>query len=265
MKRILLSLVCLLLCSTAQAADITTDLRGHWKFLEGTGTTVADASGNSWTLTLTNGPTWTTGPNGKGAVAFDGTDDYATSNVGTDLRDGTSNDLTLSAWFYLNASGRNDLFNWKSSDSIDDISIATVSSSGTKLELYVAVNGSGGVVATSPTSLSTSTWYHVCVTKVGNTWTIYLNGVSNASGSQAALLTDMGTNALWIGSNHTAFSPLSGFDLDGRMADVRAYRRGLSADDAMGVYNYGRAAVSKGRVSNAGLGGGLSRTSIANQ
>src|SRR5437868_14732981 len=53
------------------APNVNTELRCN----EGTGTTVADASGNNHIGTLTNGPTWGAGKYGQG-INLDGTNDY---------------------------------------------------------------------------------------------------------------------------------------------------------------------------------------------
>ena len=60
----------------AQTSSSSTGPVGYWKFDEGSGTLVSDASGNSNTGTLVNGPTWSTGVKGT-ALSFDGVDDYA--------------------------------------------------------------------------------------------------------------------------------------------------------------------------------------------
>lgn len=74
----LLSALCSLLCSTAQAQTVynplpsTSGLIAHWKLDETSGTSAADSSGNSNTGTLTNSPIWTNGII-AGALNFNGT------------------------------------------------------------------------------------------------------------------------------------------------------------------------------------------------
>ena len=53
------------------APNVNTELRCN----EGTGTTIADASGNGHTVTLTNGPSWIAGKDGQG-INLDGVNDY---------------------------------------------------------------------------------------------------------------------------------------------------------------------------------------------
>src|SRR3990167_9554249 len=73
----------------AQAAAPTNGLVGYWAFDEGSGTTAGDSSGNGNNGTLVNGPTWTTGKVGSGALDFDGTNDYVA---------GSSNSFAVSIW-----------------------------------------------------------------------------------------------------------------------------------------------------------------------
>src|SRR3989344_4909333 len=64
----------------ARSAAPTTGLVGYWNFDEAssgsTPITAADFSGNNNTGALTNGPTWTTGKVGIGAIQLDGVNDY---------------------------------------------------------------------------------------------------------------------------------------------------------------------------------------------
>jgi hypothetical protein len=58
------------------AAEPTAGLVGHWKFDEGTGTTVMDASGFANHGSLVSNPTWTAGQVGSGALTFNGSSSY---------------------------------------------------------------------------------------------------------------------------------------------------------------------------------------------
>src|SRR3989344_7726346 len=81
-----------LLSSLSVRADITTGLVGYWNFDEAssgsTPTTAADSSGNNNNGTLTNGPTWTIGKVGIGALSFDGVNDYVSTTMTTNLDSG---------------------------------------------------------------------------------------------------------------------------------------------------------------------------------
>jgi hypothetical protein len=68
-----------------------------WKLDEATGTSADDASVNTNTGTLTNGPTWTTA-RGVSAVHFDGVDDSINIAASATLSFGTTNASTIRAW-----------------------------------------------------------------------------------------------------------------------------------------------------------------------
>src|SRR3989344_3567658 len=72
----------------------TSGLIAHWKFDEGSGTTVSDSSGNGNTGTLTNGPTFTTGKIGQG-LSFDGINDAVQISDSNSL---DVSQITVSAW-----------------------------------------------------------------------------------------------------------------------------------------------------------------------
>src|SRR5689334_12754513 len=53
----------------------TQGLVAYWNFDEGAGATVADSSGNGYTLSLVNGPAWITGKL-NGGLSFNGLNQY---------------------------------------------------------------------------------------------------------------------------------------------------------------------------------------------
>ena len=64
--------------SGSTGLTVTTTLSGlvgYWTFDDGSGTTAADSSGNGYTATLVNGPTWITGKIG-GAISANGVNQY---------------------------------------------------------------------------------------------------------------------------------------------------------------------------------------------
>jgi hypothetical protein len=180
-------------------------------------------------FTLIGGTAWSgDAPSGMqgGSLSFDGTDDYAESTtLGQYLKEIGDGPYLIQGWIKLNATGRNDFFAWKNSGGSNDISFYTNAS--TMLEHHAVVGGVGGTVAIGGTALSTGVWYHVAArrTVVSGTVTnlVFLNGVDVTSipASTAADFSGMDTNRVWLGSNHTAFSPLAGFNLDGKIADFR--------------------------------------------
>ena len=222
---------------------LTDNLVALWEFREASGTAVADLSALGKTLTLTNGPTRVTGPTVPmevlPAVDFDGTNDYGTSNAGAKLRDGSTNDLSFAAWLNIDTAGRNDFICWKNTVSVDN-EITFYTNASSKLEVFFEINTAGGIVATGNTALSTATWYHVAATKLVGAWTIYLNGVSDGTGTQDRTLATHDSDVLWVGSNHNvAFSPTASQNLDGKLAQVGIWNRALTAAEVRILSNTG--------------------------
>src|SRR5262249_12188825 len=162
----------------ANAASSTgggSGLVAYWKFDEGSGTTVSDASGNGNSGTLVNGPVWTAGRVGN-ALFFDGIDDNITVP--------DSNSLDLSGSFTLSA--------W-----VNPVSTFTdfrsIVAKNYKYYLYASSTGFCGdgspmggfyegkdIAACQPSPLPTNTWTHLSVTYNGSTITLYLNGTAVA-------------------------------------------------------------------------------------
>ena len=81
-------------------ADLIDGLVAFWPMEETAGNIAGDATGNGHDGTLENGPTWTQADvkMGKGALAFDGSDDRIVVES-FDVADGTG--ITLAAWIKL--------------------------------------------------------------------------------------------------------------------------------------------------------------------
>ena len=83
------------------AQDLSLGLVAEWDFDEGSGTQIADTSGNGNSGTLVNAPQWDSGCNA--ALQFDGVDDHVVI-ANTPSLDITGTEITLAAWVHpLNA------------------------------------------------------------------------------------------------------------------------------------------------------------------
>jgi sugar lactone lactonase YvrE len=89
-------------------------------------------------------------------------------------------------------------------------------------------------------ALQTGQWYHIAVTNVGNSVTLYLNGAAVASGS-LTIATPASTN-FYIGRIPGTLGDTR--QLNGEVDEVSVYNRALSASEIWGIYKAG----SSGKV-----------------
>jgi streptogramin lyase len=96
-------------------------------------------------------------------------------------------------------------------------------------------------------SLQTGVWYHVAVTNVGNTATLYLDGVAVASGT-LPINTGVGTD-IYMGSIPGTVGQIR--RLDGLTDELTVYNRALSATEIQGIYLNGSAGKFQTGVGSA--------------
>src|SRR5689334_14079767 len=98
-------LLCIFIgCILPVGAQTTLGLVAAYNFNEGTGTTVADLSGNNLTGTVV-GATWVSGRFGN-ALSFDGSTSYV--DLGNPVALQFSGSMTIEAWVYATANPSND-------------------------------------------------------------------------------------------------------------------------------------------------------------
>ncbi|HSH01070.1 MAG TPA: LamG domain-containing protein [Anaerolineae bacterium] len=214
------------LTSTKQSApqnNIATseDLLIYWPADEGTGSTLFDASGNGYDLTLTGSQTYTTN---TPSVSFDNGYAIDYTNGGTNVS--TGNDIgdmqqfTIALWIYPDTtiSGNDRLLSISGK--------AVLRSQNGNLNLYVVSNDTN-YHATTTNLLSPGSYYHVAGTYDGSNLRVYINGVELGSTSFSGAL-DTATSVALNSSIET---------FDGVMDDVRIYNRALSANEINDLAN----------------------------
>ncbi|MDR4497616.1 MAG: fibronectin type III domain-containing protein [Candidatus Scalindua sp.] len=196
---------------------VESSLIGYWKFNEGSGTTVEDSSGNGNEGTIIGNATWTTGKNG-GGLDFDGSDDYV--DVGDiDLTDA----FTIAAWIKKSGMGKNMI----------------VGKSYHTYQFFVSPAGGLAYQRNSGTpldfnaKLEIETWYHVAVTfDTTNGMVMYLDG--------SKVVTDSDTSTTNESDFVTKIGASDGTAQDffnGTIDDVLLYKRALSAEEILDLYN----------------------------
>lgn len=233
----------------AQGAD--DGLVAEWHFDEGSGSIVADSSGNGNDGVI-HGATWVEGKYGK-ALSFDGVDDYI--NCGNDGSLKRSNtDFTIEAWIKLNgyssswaeailsnrapSGGFGSLFFVRGEkDALNKRKVTFDTSVGTESGPPRMVFGI--------TQLQLNRWYHVAATfqyKGGgaNEATIFVNGIAE----NTATLREIGNpdaQPTRIGWEH---SQNVDYDFNGIIDEVRVYNRALTADEIKSHYEGKQTALS---------------------
>jgi len=119
-----------------------------------------------------------------GSGYFDGSGDYLSVADNTALNMGSS-DFTIEMWWYPNAApGSTAGLYGKRANNSTVAAINLASSTGLLITAVATVDGSSwGLNITASTACKAGAWNHVAFTRSTNTWTLWLNGASVASGT----------------------------------------------------------------------------------
>ena len=238
-----------------KAVNQSDALVAAYSFDAGSGSLVADASGNGNDGAVT-GAAWTTSGKNNGALTFDGVDDWVTvpDTASLDLSTG----MTLEAWVRPAALGR-----WRTV-------LAKERSGGIVYAMHASEDASkplgqvdidGEQSAVGPSSLPLNAWSHLAATYDGTTVRLYVNGALAGSSTDAGSI-PASTGPLRLGGNAIWQEWFRG-ELD----DVRVYGRALSAAELQTDMNtpvgIAPAADSQAPSAPAGLSvGGQSQTAL---
>jgi fibronectin type 3 domain-containing protein len=200
-------------------------LVGAWPFGEGIGSTVADASGNGNTGTIT-GATWSTHGRFGNALRFDDIGDRVRVASSASLNLGTA--MTLSAWVQP-TSPQGD---WRTIMHREADAYFLTASSGSPLSPAGGGTFGGGVqTIDSPTAIPYNGWTYVAVTYDGNMLRLYLNGTQAAAVAAGGAIKNS-TNPLWFGGDNPY-----GEYFQGLIDEVRVYNRALTQAEVQSDMN----------------------------
>jgi hypothetical protein len=191
--------------------------------------TAADAIGSN-PGTLNNGVTYAPGEVGS-AFSFNDTD-YVSANT-TGLPTGTS-DRTMEMWVKVNAFSTNESFfagYGAFGTNNETYQLGTLGSGGNGPQLYFS---QWGQALYGPT-LQTGQWYHIAVTNVAGSVTLYLNGSPVATGS-FTMATPQNTQ-FYVGRIPGSLGDSR--QLNGEVDEVSVYNRALTATEIQNIYKAG--------------------------
>jgi DUF1680 family protein len=195
----------------------------HYQFNETSGSTVADATGNGRTASVSGAASRIAGRQGN-ALSLDGGHVQLPSGI---LAGATA--FTVAAWVRLDT-----VANWAR---VFDFGAGTgtymflTPRSGSGTARFAITSGGAGAEQqiSGPAALPAGTWTHVAVTHSGNVGILYVNGTEVARNSSMTIRpADLGsTTQNWIGRSQYSGDPL----LDGAVDEVRVYSRALTASE----------------------------------
>ncbi|MEP6934740.1 MAG: LamG-like jellyroll fold domain-containing protein, partial [Nitrospirota bacterium] len=202
---------------------------GHWKLDDGSGSIVADASGNGLAGTLMNKPVWTSGWFGGGLI-LNGTNDYVhIPNPGTL----SPQKLTLSLWVkpasFANANSNSTLANVGLHERSDGYYGLAIDTAGKPVAMVNIGDGEGNAFSLKGPVLTVGQWSHLAVTYDNVTLRLYVDG---AAAGQVSINRVRTTSPapLILGRRGDA-----GYFFKGVLDDVQVYSQALSAGDIAGL------------------------------
>ena len=204
---------------------ITNGLRARWEFEEGSGSAVADSSGNGYNASMAGGTySWTNSVSAPSSTwgAFGG---YGGAGVSSDL--GITTTVSISAW--VQASGAPTTW---------DGIVGKTSTFSDGYGLYFMDDGNVYFFVQSNSykasmALTQTNWNHVVGTYDGSTIRIYVNGVEGTSYSLSSGNLASGATSFRVGGRF-GFNNL--YSLYGNIDSVRVYNRALTPSEVSDIY-----------------------------
>jgi hypothetical protein len=150
---------------------------------------------------------------GGSSMSFDGTGDYAVQPTNINFGYGTG-DFTIEFWLYMNSvSADQTIFSNLTSDT--SVNPHIYYGNGVGIRYYT-----GGANRIIGSALSTSTWYHIAVSRASGSTKMFINGTQ--TGSTYTDANNYGTTApLGIATYWVSGSPATASTLNGYIDDLR--------------------------------------------
>ena len=230
------------LCSAGQGEGLV----AYWKFDEGSGTKLLDASGNGNDGVI-HGAVWSEGVSGK-ALKFDGVDDYVVVPKSATLNK-PDKQITVTAWVKTPLQGRYTILSrWLYEGTADRSILLEVKGKGAVASFAISPEGSASSWCYSPKqSIQKGKWVHLAAVFDGDSKTmkIYINGKLSVVKSDAPYKVHQAKGDLYIGIWRWGKDKWD-CAFKGQIDEVRIYSKALSADEILKIYSF---ASPKGKIS----------------
>ena len=173
---------------------------------------------------------------GKGAIEFDGSNDYVDCDNDSALN--ITDAITIEAWVKVNSfdSGDDDYFVNKGNQ-VYGLAASKTGGTGNKFKIAITSTGAGLKYLRGTTGKTTDTWYHVVATYDSSTSNtkLYVNGVvevDNTGTNNGAIINNPGT--LCIGQWNATYN------FNGTIDEVAIYSSALSVKEIAKHYQMGK-------------------------
>jgi len=229
-----------------------TGLIGWWKMdtddMSATGATMFDKSGQGNNGTVT-GTTTSTGKIGQ-ARSFNGTSDYVNLGAPSIFNFGDGN-FAFSAWIKLStltapAATHAYIILGKDSSAASPARQFLFGLSDTKLPdiVYFTTSDITYVYFTGTKAISDMSWHHIVAQRNGNSFDVYVDGVSTGSGTTGGTHGTMQVTATNLEIGRRNYATFMDY-FPGAIDDVRIYNRALSAQEVAQLYSSAKKAYIK--------------------
>ncbi len=205
------------------------DLIGHWKFDEGSGSAVSDSSGNGNTGTLMS-VGWIAGITGTAANLYGESVSHVRVPPSASLNS-IANQFTIAAYAYRHGapSGLAVVASRQNGSGSDDQWMLALESGRPFFQVRTAT---GPQTLMASAALPLQQWVHLAGLYDGVNMRLYVNGVQVGAQSKTGNVTVDTSKPLLIGGNQNNSSgSFADLLFDGRVDEVRLYKRALSATE----------------------------------
>jgi glucose/arabinose dehydrogenase len=209
--------------TTLAAPLFPSGLVAGWSFDAGSGSVLADVSGNGNAGSV-SGATWAAGKYG-GALSFNGTSDLV--QVASSASLNLSSGMTLAAW--IQPSGAQSGWRTVMQRQVDAWALNASNDGGALVPAGGGTIGGSARWITGSAASPVGVWTHLAVTYDGSILRLYVNGVLATSAAVSGSLQSV-TNPLWLGGN----VPYGEF-FKGLIDEAQVYNRALSVSEIQSV------------------------------